>query len=234
MTRRLAVGGATIVAATLATMPFDVRIAEEMRDASPQRRVWMRDGARGFDVIGDPGVLVASAAMYGVGRLVRSPGLTAVGMHSGEAVVIGGATTSLLKLVAGRARPYASQNDAGAFTPGRVAGGHTSFPSGHTTVAFAFAAATTAEIAARSHRAAWIAGPALYGMATLVGGARMYDDKHWASDVVLGAGIGTVAGIETVAWNRAHPRNLVERTFASVRVTPARHGVAFGIEIASR
>ena len=187
-------------------MPFDVRIAEEMRDASPQRSAWLRDGARGFNLIGDPGVLLASAAMYGAGRLTRSPGLTATGMRSGKAVVIAGATTSLLKLAAGRARPYASQDDAGAFTPGRVAGGHTSFPSGHTTVAFAFAAATTAEIAARSHRAAWIAGPALYGMATLVGGARMYDDKHWASDVVLGAGIGIVTGIETVAWHRAHPR----------------------------
>jgi membrane-associated phospholipid phosphatase len=34
----------------------------------------------------------------------------------------------------------------------------------------------------------------LYGAATLTGISRVYDHKHWASDVLLGAGIGTVSG----------------------------------------
>ena len=215
-------------------MPFDVRIAEEMRDPASQRRAWLRSGARSFNAMGAPGALVASAALYGAGRLAHSPLLTGVGLHAGEAVVIAGATTSLLKIVAGRARPYASTGNSMAYTPGRVAGGHTSLPSGHTTVAFAFAAATSAELATRSHRAAWIVGPLLYGAATMVGGARMYDDRHWASDVVLGAGIGTGAGIESVAWNRAHPRNRVERALASVSVTRTMHVVALTYEIPTR
>ncbi|MFL5561470.1 MAG: phosphatase PAP2 family protein [Gemmatimonadaceae bacterium] len=227
--RRFLVRGTIIAAATLATMPFDVRLAEEMRDGPLQRNGSLRDMAKAFDAAGDPGVLVASAAMFAAGRVARAPGLTRTGLHAGEAVVIAGATTSLLKAVAGRQRPYVAAGDADDFTPFRVAGGHTAFPSGHTTVAFAFASAVTAELATSSSRAAWIGGPLLYGGATLVGVARMYDDKHWASDVVLGAGIGTLAGIETVAFSRVHPHNRIERLLGTVTVVPARQGIMLAV-----
>ena len=210
--------------ATVATMPFDARLAEEMRDGPLQRNGALRSAAKTFDAAGDPGVLVASVLMYGAGRVAHAPRLQRIGLHATEAVVAAGATTSLLKVVAGRQRPYVAAGDADDFTPLRVAGGHTSFPSGHTTVAFAFASAVTAELATESSRAAWIGGPLLYTGAGLVGVARMYDDKHWASDVVLAAGIGTLAGIETVAFSRVHPANRVERMLGALTVAPAAHG----------
>jgi membrane-associated phospholipid phosphatase len=227
--RRFIVRGTGIVLATAATMPFDVRIAEEMRDGPLQRSGALRRSARAFDAAGDPGVLLASVAMYAAGRATGAPRLAGIGLHAGEAVVIAGATTSLLKAVAGRQRPYLVSGDADDFTPFRVASGHTSLPSGHTTVAFAFASAVTAELAATSARGAWIGGPMLYGGAALVGLARMYDDKHWASDVVLGAGIGTLAGVETVAFSRVHRHNRAERLLGRMSVAPARRGIVLAV-----
>src|SRR5437016_2629934 len=73
----------------------------------------------------------------------------------------------------------------------------TSFPSGHTTAAFAAAAAVSSETSEWWPRSRWIIGPIVYAGATLVGVSRMYDDKHWASDVAMGAAIGTFAGLKT-------------------------------------
>ena len=41
--------------------------------------------------------------------------------------------------------------------------------------------------------------------AALTAASRVYDHKHWASDVLLGAGIGTVGGLMTVRWHDRHP-----------------------------
>ena len=75
----------------------------------------------------------------------------------------------------------------------------------------------------------WIGGSMLYAGAGLVGLARMYDDKHWASDVVLGAGIGTLAGVETVAFSRVHAHNRVERMLGAVTVVPSARGLTFAV-----
>jgi membrane-associated phospholipid phosphatase len=48
----------------------------------------------------------------------------------------------------------------------------------------------------------------MYGGATMVGLSRMYHNKHWASDVVLGAAIGTFSGWKIVQYAHAHPTKL--------------------------
>lgn len=61
-----------------------------------------------------------------------------------------------------------------------------SFPSGHTTEAFA-----NAELLRMEYREThpWL-GVAGYVMAATTGYLRMYNNKHWISDVIAGAGIG--------------------------------------------
>lgn len=67
-------------------------------------------------------------------------------------------------------------------------GSKVSFPSGHTTTAFAFASVVGME-----HDLPY--GIAAYTLATLVGFSRMNDNMHWLHDVVAGATIGTSYGI---------------------------------------
>lgn len=67
--------------------------------------------------------------------------------------------------------------------------GMNSFPSGHTATAFSGAEFLMQEYKDTSP---WI-GYAGYGLATATGVLRMYNNKHWLSDVVTGAGIGILS-----------------------------------------
>ncbi len=61
-----------------------------------------------------------------------------------------------------------------------------SMPSGHTAQAFLAASILHTEM---RHRSNWY-GVGAYGIATSVGAFRMLKNKHWQSDVFVGAGIG--------------------------------------------
>ena len=65
----------------------------------------------------------------------------------------------------------------------------TSFPSGHTAEAFA-----NAEFLRQEYKdvSPWY-GVAGYAMAATTGYLRMYNNKHWLSDVVAGAGVGIIS-----------------------------------------
>ncbi len=85
-----------------------------------------------------------------------------------------GLTTGILKRVVNQKRPHG--------------GDRLSFPSGHTTTAFAFASVVGLE-----HNKIW--GVAAYTLAGIVGFSRMNDDAHYLHDVAFGATIGMTYGI---------------------------------------
>jgi hypothetical protein len=67
--------------------------------------------------------------------------------------------------------------------------GFNSFPSGHTTTAFA-----SAEFLRQEYKdvSPWY-GVAGYAVAAATGAIRMYNNKHWLNDVVAGAGFGILS-----------------------------------------
>jgi hypothetical protein len=60
----------------------------------------------------------------------------------------------------------------------------------------------------------------------------MYNNAHWASDVALGAAVGTFAGLKVVRYNHAHPDNFIDRAMLAARVSPVRGGVAVEWQLA--
>jgi hypothetical protein len=54
----------------------------------------------------------------------------------------------------------------------------------------------------------------------------MYNNAHWASDVAVGAAVGTFAGIKIVRYNHGHPTNFIDRFFLGAMVKPAPSGGA--------
>jgi membrane-associated phospholipid phosphatase len=126
-----------------------------------------------------------------------------------------------LKGIVGRQRPFVQPRNANSYGLFRgFTGGdsYRSFPSGHSVSAFAAAAAVTAETSRNAPSTRWIVGPVLYTGAALVGLSRMYNNQHWASDVVIGAGIGTFAGLKVVRYHDAHSNNRVDRFFLAASV----------------
>ena len=106
-------------------------------------------------------------------------------------ILAGGIITPVIKSAAGRTRPIKDEGDYD-FHP--FSGNH-SFPSGHTTQAFAVGSAI-----AEHYDALWIKALS-YGMASLVGIARVDHKAHYVSDVVAGAMIGTSVGRAVVHIN---------------------------------
>lgn len=108
-----------------------------------------------------------------------------------SSLIAGGIISPVLKYSVGRVRPNTTSRtyDFKPFS------GNQSFPSGHTTQAFA-----VASVIAENYDQWWVKTLA-YGAAGLVGVARVEQNTHFASDVVAGAILGTVVGRAVVRRN---------------------------------
>lgn len=100
----------------------------------------------------------------------------------------------------------------------RPGGGIHSFPSGHTSFAFAMAHFMSKEY---SYRSKWYS-VAAYTAATSVGFMRVTRNAHWISDVVAGAGIGMLCTeliylTHQYKWDREHLQNFDIFPFRSNR-----------------
>ncbi|MRR56463.1 MAG: phosphatase PAP2 family protein [Deltaproteobacteria bacterium] len=167
------------------TYVFDEDIRNKLHGAGSGTLNTLADVGSG---IGNPFVhLGLAAAVYGGGRLASSAEWQETGMMLGEAVVLADATSFILKQTIGRGRPFAS-NDKGSFRPLQFKSDYDSLPSMHTASSFALASV----MASKTDN---LAGKALYYLgATFVGFSRIQKDKHWASDIILGAAIGELCG----------------------------------------
>jgi len=116
-----------------------------------------------------------------------------------EGTVAAGAAAGIVKVAVGRARPFQTPDDQDVMRP---FSGYSSFPSGHTALAFGLAAAIDRETSAK-----WVPW-VVYPLAGLVGWSRVRDGKHWSSDVVAGAALGswTARKAVTLARHRRHLR----------------------------
>ncbi|MBA2686055.1 MAG: phosphatase PAP2 family protein [Gemmatimonadaceae bacterium] len=201
--------GAFLVGAA-ALRPFDSQIANEIREPEAQLNRTASHAAKTFNFLGSPGTLVAGVTMYGVGRIGHFDRVADLGLHSTEAIVVSSGITYVIKGLAGRERPsHAGVNDPDDFRfgGGFAKGSSSSFPSGHATAAFAMATVVTLETHRWWPKSTWFIAPVMFGGASMVGLARLYTNAHWASDVIMGAGIGTLTGLKVFRYNHVTSAN---------------------------
>jgi membrane-associated phospholipid phosphatase len=220
------------VGATYAIEPLDKAVAERLQRPYNQQNTLLQRAATGFRVVALPGTAIIGTSMYLAGRIARSHRTADLGLHGTEALLVGELLAAGGKGVFGRQRPYVG--DTLNPTRWRFLGGFTSndaqrsFPSGHATAAFAAAAAVTTETSRWWPSARWAIGTAMYGGAGMVGLSRMYNNRHWASDVIMGAAIGTFAGNKVVRYHHSHPGNRLDQWLVNFSVTPG-HALSMSI-----
>jgi membrane-associated phospholipid phosphatase len=164
--------------------------------------------------------VAALGATYPGARLAHAPRVAEASEHVAIALLAAGVANGALKTAVGRERPSFT-DDPHRFQPFARKDRWQSFPSGHATVAFSLAASISEE----AHRP-WVTA-ATYGTAALVGWSRVYEDRHWTSDVVGGALVGIAASRWTI--HRLHARHASGDDEAStgtdVAITPLPGGV---------
>ena len=224
-TGRDAIYAGAFTLGTLAIAPLDRAFADYLQGA-PQESRFLRRLSTTVERVTYPGTLLLGGSLYVIGRLADNERLAALGLHGTEAIVIGFAATGVIKVVAGRARPYLGRDDPYnfAFMRGLRAEAYRSFPSGHTLVAFAAATVVVEETRRWWPGSLWYIAPLAYGGATMAGVARMYSNNHWASDVVMGAALGAFSGHKVAKYHRTRPDNRLDRWLLGISIGPRPDG----------
>lgn len=197
----------------IAIAPVDRYFAENLQNPRNQENRILRYTAESLNWVAHPGSWIIGSGLYAHGLLRDDRETAALGLHGLEAIAVGSAVAGIIKVAAGRARPYMDVNRPHDFGFGRglTDKQYRSFPSGHTVAGFAAATVVTSETARWWPDAKWYIAPVMYGGATLIGASRMYTNFHWASDVVIGAAIGTLAGVMIDRYHYSRTDNWIDR-----------------------
>ncbi len=134
------------------------------------------------------------------GYIFKNNKLVTTTFLASQAYITGEAITSVVKFITGRQRPdyYISAtanpepNFHGPFSGVKDLSGNkinSSFPSGHTTVAFA-----AATVFAMEYKDKPLIPILSYTAATLIGLSRVTENRHWFTDVLAGAVLGYFTG----------------------------------------
>lgn len=154
--------------------------------------------------------LFALAALGGYGVAFNNKKLLTTTLLASQAYITSGLIENGIKYLSGRQRPsyYTPGHTEAEPTyhgPGFLSNNHfnSSFPSGHTTVAFA-----VATVFAKEYRnITWVPITA-YSVASLVGLSRLTQNKHWATDIIVGATLGYLCGNQVVNNFHRHAQKI--------------------------
>lgn len=157
---------------------------DEIRDFVQDERSTTTDDIAGvFEPFGNGGYTFGGlVGFYLYGHFFENSKAERTALLAVESFAVTGIFTFALKFSTGRVRPQSAENSREWSGPNLD---DVSFPSGHTSSAFAIATVLASEYKNNP----WVP-PIAYGLATLTGLSRLNDNKHWASDVFLGGALG--------------------------------------------
>jgi membrane-associated phospholipid phosphatase len=140
---------------------------------------------------------------YGV--VFKNEKLKTTTLLASQSYITSAAIQTVIKFATGRQRPFVYHPDQVEAEPKFHGPFHStfrdvngkkitsSFPSGHTTVAFA-----AATVFAMEYKDRPLVPVIAYTSASLIGISRITENKHWVSDVLAGAALGLLSGRQVV------------------------------------
>lgn len=222
----------TFAAASVALSAFDPRIAKWWQRPALQQNSSLSNAAGQWTHLNETPLTLGALGVYGISSLAHWQAARDISFHVAEAIVISSVAAQVIRGPLGRARPdvvnFEDQYDFKAFS-GFGDFKRRSFPSIHSAAGFAFATVIIAETNRRHPKANWIVAPVVATIGIIPPTTRLYLGKHWASDILMGAFMGTFTGLKVVQYSHTHPRNRIDRIFlgaanSGVSVTPAPGG----------
>jgi membrane-associated phospholipid phosphatase len=148
---------------------------------------------------------VTLAGLFAYGMIFKNEKIRTTALLASQSYITSAAFQILIKGLAGRQRPFYYHPNVVEAEPKfhgpfhevfRDANGSrigSSFPSGHTTAAFA-----AATVFAMEYRDRPLVPIISYSFASLIGLSRITENKHWLTDVFAGAGLGFITGMQVV------------------------------------
>lgn len=168
---------------------IDIRL---LREINLNRNRELDDTFRGITKSIIPVSIGTPVIVYSVGLIKKDTTLKRKGIYIGEAILVSGLVSTVLKYSINRERPFVTYPDIE-----KISGGATpSFPSGHSSDAFA--TATSLSIAFPK----WYVITPSFVWAGAVAYSRMNLGVHYPSDVLAGAIIGSGSAYLTYKFNR--------------------------------
>ncbi len=129
------------------------------------------------------GALIGGLYIHGL--LANNVRTKRAGLLSLKAFTIAGGSTYFLKMMFHRHRPHEAPYHPDKWDGPETSFEYLSFPSAHTTTAFA-----VATVLAQEYKDKTMVPLVAYSLAGLTALSRVYDLEHWMSDVIFSAGMG--------------------------------------------
>lgn len=148
-----------------------------------------------------PPLIIGS--MYLAGVLTKNRKMEHASLMTAKSLVFSTIFYTATKQVVRRRRPRFTEDPFDANSPFEGGREYTSFPSGHSNTVFTVATALALEF----RDTKWVP-PLVYTIATLTAVSRLYENKHWSSDVYVGAAIGhfVTKALYKVEEKKARPK----------------------------
>jgi membrane-associated phospholipid phosphatase len=154
--------------------------------------------ARVVEPFGNVYGLYIFPAIYVAGVVTKQRKVESIGLQGAKSLAISTAVYTVTKKIIRRRRPDAATSQFDYALP-FTRRGYTSSPSGHSNTIFTVATALALEF----KDVKWVP-PALYAIATATALSRVYQNRHWASDILMGSLLGHF--VTKAVWRNSQPK----------------------------